>query len=214
MPADAATAAAFDDLLDRALAAPSGGSIDYPLAAPKWQFLCHVADRRGFVLHGSGRPDIARFEPRKADDVNEFGNQAAVYAAADGIWPIYFAVLDRDRFGIGIHLNSCVRVPGEPDPYYFFSVTRTALEREPWRSGTVYLLPRCGFEAEAAIETPGRTVQSAQMRSANVVTPVARLTVEPRDFPFLHRVRGHDDAVTIARARADPSGFPWVDAEP
>jgi hypothetical protein len=214
MPADATTTAAFDDLLDRALAAPSEGPIDYPLAVPKWQFLCHVADRRGLVLHGSGSPDIARFEPRKADDVNEFGNQAAVYAAADGIWPIYFAVLDRDRFGVGMHLNACVRLPGEPDPYYFFSITRSALDRAPWRSGTVYLLSRGGFEAEPAIERPGITVESAQVRSREVVTPVARLAVDPQDFPFLPRVRGHDDAVKVARARADANGFPWVDPEP
>jgi hypothetical protein len=40
-----------------------------------------------------------------------------------------------------------------------------------------------------------------------------RLTVEPEDFPLLGQIRGHDDEATFARARADPDGFPWLDAD-
>jgi hypothetical protein len=35
-----------------------GYSFDCRLDAPKWQFLCHVADRGDHVLHGSGNPGI------------------------------------------------------------------------------------------------------------------------------------------------------------
>jgi len=72
---DAATQAEFDALLAAALAAGPGTAIDYRLAAPKWQFLCHVADRGEAVLHGSSDPDIACFEPRQSNDIAEFGNR-------------------------------------------------------------------------------------------------------------------------------------------
>ena len=48
---DAATRAEFDALLAAVLADGPGAEIDYRLAAPKWQFLCHVADRGEAVLH-------------------------------------------------------------------------------------------------------------------------------------------------------------------
>ena len=92
---DAAVRAEFDALLEAAVAAGPGTVIDYRLAAPKWQFLCHVADRGEVLLHGSSDPDIACFEPRQSNDIAEFGNRRAVYAAADGLWALYFAVLDR-----------------------------------------------------------------------------------------------------------------------
>jgi hypothetical protein len=43
------------------------------------------------------------------------------------------------------------------------------------------------------------------------VNPVAKLAVEPEDFPFLDRIRGHDDERVWTRAPADPDGFPWHD---
>ena len=61
---DAATRAEFDRVLDEAVLAGPDQFIDYRMAAPKWQFLCYAADRGGFVLHGTGNPDIATFEPR------------------------------------------------------------------------------------------------------------------------------------------------------
>jgi hypothetical protein len=77
-----------DTVLDRALLAGPETSIDYRLSAPKWQFLQHAVNRGDILLHGSSNPDIQLFEPRKATDVREFGDRAAVYAAADGIWPL------------------------------------------------------------------------------------------------------------------------------
>jgi hypothetical protein len=43
-----------------------------------------------------GEANITRFEPRKPADRSEFRGRRAVFAAMDGIWPIYFASLDRD----------------------------------------------------------------------------------------------------------------------
>jgi hypothetical protein len=135
------TSASFDRLLQQALAKGPGEPIDYRLEAPTWQFLCHAADRGKLLLHGSGDPAIGRFEPRQPDDNSEFGNRRAVFAAGDGLWPMYYAI------------------PASPVS----------------------------------------------------VNPVAKLAVEPEDFPFLDRIRGHDDERVWTRAAADPDGFPWHD---
>jgi hypothetical protein len=213
---DAGTVAAFDELLDRSVRAGPARPIDYRLPAPKWQFLCHVADRGEFVLHGSGNPDIACFEPRQSNDIIAFGNRAAVYAAADGLWPMYFAILDRDRYRMSL-TNSCIRVQRGRgplgDPHYFFSINRDALERSPWRTGTVYLLPAAGFEREEPFGTGDTRFHTAQAASLAPVVPAAKLVVEPGDFPFLRRIRGHDPAVQAARIAADPDGFPWLDEQ-
>lgn len=108
MPGDEATLAAFDALYDRALRA-DGAGLAYDLCAPLWQFLCHVADTKPVLLRGSGNPDIAEFEPRQSGDVNAFGDHRAVYVASDGLWPLYFAILDRDRHPMSL-INTSVRV--------------------------------------------------------------------------------------------------------
>ena len=212
-PLDAVTLAAFDELLDGSVRGGSACPVDYRLPAPKWQFLCHAAER-GFVLHGSGDPDITVFEPRQADDLSPFGNRAAVYAAADGIWPMYFAILDRVRYEISL-TNACIQVSqGDSplsEPHYFFSIDRLALERDPWRTGTVYLLPADTFEQQEPFGLGNALVHSAQVASLVPVAPVAKLVVQPADFPFLHQIRGHEPAVQAARAAADPSAFPWLD---
>jgi len=214
MPTDTATLDAFDSLYDDAVAAGPGTPIDYRLAPPRWQFICHIADTRSVVLHGSGNPDITRFEPRQPHDNTEFGNRNAVYAASDGLWPMYFAILDRDRYQISL-INSAVR-PIEADeslgePLYFFSISDTALAARPWRRGTLYFLPRNTFEQQPAGEFGGIRAAVAQWASAEPVTPLARIEVGPEDFPLLHRIRGHDRETTFARARANPDGFPWID---
>lgn len=207
---DAATRAEFDRLLDEALLAGPEAFIDYQLAAPRWQFLCHAADRGGFVLHGTGNPDITIFEPRQSNDVGEFGNRSAVYAASDGLWPMYFAILDRDRYDIGL-VNACIQVAGLEGSYYYFSITASALEQQPWRTGIVYLLPGETFELQPSIMDNGREIKVAQVASLVPVRPAAKLLVRPEDFPFLHAIRGHDNDELLARAAADPDGFPWSD---
>jgi hypothetical protein len=208
---DAATRDAFDALLARAVAAGPAGPIDYRLAAPKWQFLCHVADRGEALLHGSSAPDIELFEPRQSNDIAEFGNRTAVYAAADGLWALYFAILDRPTHRMSL-TNSCFRVLHEDgtrsEPYYFFSVNDEVLRERQFSPGTVYLLPADRFEYEAPYGEGGRRVATAQAAALEPVAPLAKLAVEPADFPL--RIRSHDFATQQARIEADPDGFPWL----
>ena len=214
MPTDGATLAAFDALYDMAVAAGPGAPIDYRLAAPRWQFICHIADTRDVVLHGSGNAAITRFEPRQPQDTTEFGNRNAVYAASDGLWPMYFAILDRDRYRISL-INGAGR-PIEPagtlgDPLYFFSIGEAELALAPWRRGTIYFLPRETFEQQPEGVIAGSRVVVAQWASPVPVSPLARIEVGPEDFPLLDRIRGHDWETMMVRARANPDGFPWLE---
>lgn len=211
---DAATGHAFDRLLRATFARGSNPVIDYTLAAPKWQFLCHMAGQHRLALHGSGKPDIARFEPRQSDDLNAFGNQQAVYAAADGIWPMFFAIVDRDRYTMSVN-NACVHLVDagghSRGPFYVFSVSRHALVRQPWRDGVVYLLPPDTFVMQPPLQFGEYAAHIPQLASLVPVTPLARLAVSPHDFPFLSDIRGHDDARLADYANAMRTGAPWPD---
>jgi hypothetical protein len=215
-PPSAALRHRFDDLLARAVEDGPETPLDYRLDPPLWQFLCHVADDGRFVLHGSGRADITTFEPRQSDDIDEFGARTAVYAAGDGIWPMYFAIVNRPT----VHslINACMRYgpaadpdAGWSDPRYFFSVNADALTRGAFREGTVYLLPADGFEPQPIEVRGDRRIRIAQLASRRAVQPAAKVTVRPADFPFLAQVRGHDQEAVTPRAIADPQGFPWLD---
>jgi hypothetical protein len=211
VPVDEQARVAFDALLDTTLL--TGGCPTIPFALPwhKWQFLCHLADHHDIALHGSGDPDIALFEPRQSQDLNEFGNQKAVYAASDGLWAMFFAIVDRDR--VTSITNACVRLGDETGavhgPYYVFSVSRAALPGQPWRTGTVYLLPRSTFTLQPPIAFGSQHVHIAQLASVVPVQPLAKLTVTPADFPFLTQIRGHADERLQEYATALQTGAPW-----
>lgn len=203
--------AAFDNLLNATLSESECPAIPYDLPWPKWQFLCHLADHHNLAVHGSGDPNIVLFEPRKSTDLNEFGNQKAVYAASDGLWAMFFAIVDRAR--VNSITNACVRLVDETGevhgPYYVFSVSQSALPNQPWRTGTVYLLPRKPFINQSPLAFGSSQVQIAQLASFEPVKPLAKLTVTPQDFPFLLQIRGHVDERLQEYADALGSGAPW-----
>jgi hypothetical protein len=214
---DAATIAACEALWTDISTSSQLIELHYALPIPRWQFLCYLADHKPVVLHGSGNPDLTALEPRQTDDVNEFGNRCAVYAASDGIWPIYFAILDREQYAMSL-TNSCFRVASpngtHSDPFYFFSISQAALQHQPWRKGTIYLLPRMTFEQQPPIASDDAEIHLMHWASAEQVKPIAKIAVTPDDFPFLAQIRGHDDLVQRQRVQANPDGFPWVDDEP
>lgn len=213
-PADEPSAdvrTAFEAVWSAALQREDSPMIGDELPAPKWQFLTHLADAHGLALHGSGDATIDVFEPRQANDLQAFGNQRAVYAAGDGIWAIFFAIADRDR--IGSVTNACVRLADaagvEGPPRYVFSISRSALPHRPWRSGTVYVLPGDTFVGQPALRFGEHEVRIPQLASLEPVTPLARVAVEPADFPFLAQVRAHDDDRLAEYAHALETGAPW-----
>lgn len=208
---DEATQNAFDELLNITLSRRECSTIEFTLPYPKWQFLCYLADHRDIAMHGSGNPDIALFEPRQSNDLNKFGNQKAVYAASDGLWAMFFAVVDRER--VDSITNACVSLADEAGvfqgPYYVFSVSQSALPNKPWRTGTVYLLPRKIFITQPPMAFGPYQVHFAQLASFESVQPLAKLTITPEDFPFLNQIRGHDDERLQEYATALQTGAPW-----
>lgn len=214
---DGETEAALEERYRRALAA-GGGWLEPDLPVEPWAFLCWLADRKGLLLHGSPDPAIGCFEPREPDDrsVDAFSGRAAVFAAGDGIWAIFYAVLDRSLPNLRF-LNGALQFELDRGRlsrmHYFFSVSAEALRQGPWRDGVVYLLPRRGFERQPPYLLGGRRVLEPHWASPEAVRPLAKLRVGPGDFPFLDRVRGHDPDRVAERSRRDPYGFPWLDRD-
>lgn len=205
--------AAFNALID---STPANGLVDYQLAYPKWQFLSYLCKSRNLVLHGSQNAGIEVVEPRKANDIRTFSKQEAIYATTDGIWVIYFAIVDRKNFQPLSLFNSCLHVRISPDqtlgPLYFFSITYSALLRKPWCDGVIYILPRGTFQREPAQQMMGAELHFPHWISSTPAKPIAKLHVQSQDFPFLAEVHGHDDEKLTNLAAADPNGFPWQEA--
>ena len=189
----------------------SESPFDYRLSIPKWQFLCHITAQHQVALHGSNNPNITALTPRHASDLHEFGAQNAVYAAGDGIWPMYFAIVDRTR--VHTLINACIWVTypdgHEVGPLYMFSISRHAKPQFPYVAGTVYLLPAATFKAEPPGQFGEFTVRTSQMASAEAVTPLAKLTVLPEDFPFLAQMLSHDDGRLAEYSQAITTQMPW-----
>lgn len=208
---DKAAQGAFDELLSTTRSVDGCPTIQYRLPWPKWQFLCHIADQHDIAVHGSGDPNIDVFEPRQSSDLSDFGSQKAIYAASDGLWAMFFAIVDRER--VPSITNACVRLADESgrlhEPYYIFSVSQSALPHAPWRTGTVYLLPRSTFMPQPPISFGPLTAHIAQLASLVPVRAFAKLTITPEDFPFLAQIRGHDDQRLQDYATALQTGAPW-----
>jgi hypothetical protein len=205
--------AEFDSLID---ATPPGGFVDYHLSHPKWQFLSYLCKARNLVLHGSQNLDILEVEPRKAQDARAFSAQHAIYATTDGIWVIYFAILDRIKFSPLSLFNSCLEIRISPDqimgPLYFFSITHSALLQNPWCEGAIYILPRENFAQEAPQQVMGAEIIFPHWIGTRPTKPIAKILVQPQDFPFLAQVHGHNDEKLERLAAVNPDGFPWPEA--
>ena len=197
-------------------ATPVGGLIDYQLPYPKWQYLSWLCETKELVLHGSQNLGIDTVEPQQARDIKAFSKQDAIYATTNGIWVIYFAIIDRKNFpGLSL-FNSCLQVRTAADqwsePFYFFSISQFARVQNPWCEGMVYILPRQTFEQEAHQQAQGMEVVFPHWISPVAVQPIARLRVESQDFPFLDQIHGHDDEKLVKLYQTDPDGFPWPEA--
>jgi hypothetical protein len=208
--------AASEQLFTAITTGPPGQFVDYHLPFPKWQFLSIIGETHDVVFHGSCDPAIQQVEPRQSQDIKPFSAQRAIYATTDGIWVVFFAILDRRRYPMSL-FNMCLRARMAADqlsePLYYFSITQAALACKPWCEGVVYILPREQFEQEPPQPYSGIEIVLPHWASTMSAMPIAKLRVGPDDFPFLTQIRGHDDQKLVARALADPNGFPWLDSQ-
>jgi hypothetical protein len=183
-----------------------------PSDAPVWAWLAWLCDTQGFAAHGTGQPDLQRFEPRQSNDVGWFGNRQAVYASSDALWAMFFAVMNRPAMPMTV-VNAAVSVDlnGTLEPRYFFGANRAALEHNAFRDGWVYLLPAARFEREPGDTRHGVWFESHHLASLEMVSPAFRVAVRSTDFPFLGRIHAYDEDVLQARIARDPNGFPWLE---
>jgi hypothetical protein len=195
---------------------PAGGFVNYNLPYPKWQFLTYLCKSRNFVLHGSQNQEINEVQPQKAVDTKEFSARKAIYATTDGIWAIFFAIIDRMNCSPLSLFNSCIEIKISSDqvigPLYFFSITYSALVQKPWCQGAIYILPRDHFGQEPAQQMAGAEIIFPHWISSIPARPLARLLVKPEDFPFLEKIHGHNDEKLSQLAMEDPGGFPWPES--
>lgn len=176
----------------------------------RWQFLSTLGARRRIAFHGTGDPDIERFEPREPIDYAPFGRQRAVFATSDPIWAMFYAIVGRYRHLLTLN-NACVVLEDTGEAYYYFSVSRQVLGRRPWGTGYLYFLPAETFVEQPGAVFAGHRARVPQLASPVAVTPFARLRIAPHSFPFLDRIRGHDDDRLGEYAEAVMAAAPWPD---
>jgi HEAT repeat protein len=181
---------AFAALYEATLARGTSCEIDYRLPYPRHEFLRYLVERRGLLLHGSGRTDLDVLRPlRVSTDSNDHGNVSGVYADRDPVRPIYFAVIHRARcFGLDngfFDLTEDGKVAeGEAERFdrrfYRLTISVTGLRRYPWREGMVYVL------------SPDTFQYWNEWTSRVPVRPLMKLAVAPDDLPLRDEVWGAD----------------------
>ena len=184
----------FDALFQTSLDQGAGSLIQTTDPYPTYEFLSYLVIHKQCLLHGSNQPEITMFEPRRQTDY-EGRMVTAVFAAQDGIWPIFFAILDRARYK-GSLRNACERTidaQERPRIGYRFSINADFLPRAPWTNGMIYVLSRGSFAP--VMDESGQP--RLEWASPYPVQPLARVSVTSADFPFLSEVQGHDDRLMI-----------------
>jgi hypothetical protein len=184
-PPSEADEAAFERLV-QAVDDAEGAEVQYDAEAPKHDFFRDLLQRRPVLLHGTGDPTIERFEPQRQTDYDNVWTDA-VFATDDPIWPIFFAVVNRPVARSLI--NGCGRRYGES--HYYFSIGTDPKGGDAWRSGWIYVLPRETFRLHPS---------GPEWLSPVAVRPLARVRVEPADFPFLSEVTQHRRGEPVGRA--------------
>lgn len=154
---------------------------------PVHELLTHLVDRHGLLLHGSNHTTLETLEPQPARDLDTA--LLVVVACDDGIWPIFYAVVARDRIE-GV-ITACTHIGrgSQPRRFYLFAVVGAPTNGSTFTDGVVYALPRAGFRREWGNEWV----------SAEAVRPQLRIHVRPADFPLLDTVVGLSSPLGVRR---------------
>lgn len=152
------------------------------------------------IFHGSNDAGIEELVPvRRSMELNDAtgrGNRGAVYGTHDGLWAMFFSVIDRQRLkgsirnGADTHWSDA----GDRLDLYHFSIHHGLLAERPFTAGALYLLPRDRF-TRLLLYSEGPP--SHEWACEEPVRPLARISLRPEDFPFLDRIGGHDDGEVI-----------------
>lgn len=173
----------FEELYKRYIEEANGENIIYKSAYPKYMFLHYLIENKDVFVHGTNHSNITLFEPREQDLFN--GKKVkAVFASTDGVWSIFFAVVNRKEY-VGSLRNMCLttRTKKGIRRYYYFSLNKDFLG-QPYIDGTIYILPKDGFKKGGIRD---------EWVSERPVTPLAKLTVTPEDFIFNQNIKRHKE---------------------
>ena len=195
---------AFDTLLDSVLVKQDGDWIDYKLPYPKHEFIQYLTAQDLLIFHGSNKDDITVFEPtRKSIELRDNtgrGNVQGVYGTQDALWAMFFAIVDRSKLRGSIRNGvmyfhkrvSSHREKKQRLAVYNFSINQDQLAERPYRTGTLYLCSRSPF-----VRLRMGEAFSNEWVSEEPIAPMAKLSIDPQDFPFLDQIGGHDDHEVI-----------------
>jgi hypothetical protein len=190
-----------------------GNLLTAPDHVPVHTFVQWLMAREEFIFHGSNRTEITELEPRResmeVNNVGGHGNLGAVYGTHDGLWAMFFAIVDRSKLrgsirnGVGTYTTD----DGRSTDLYRFSVEYRSLADRPFRSGALYLFPRERFERIPLY--PGGP-PSNEWACFDPVSPLAAISVTPDDFPFLDQIGGHDDGDLVRLGEVGDQVFTHV----
>jgi hypothetical protein len=181
---DAARRASFEGLIASARA--GDGTVDLDgCPYPVHELLTYLVDEHGLLLHGSNHTTLEVLEPQPARDADT--TLLAVVACDDGIWPLFYAVVARDRVD-GV-ITACTHLGrgARRRRFYVLALHGGVSVPSAVTNGVVYALPRDGFRREWGNEWV----------SSEPVRPALRIPVRPADLPLL------DDVVALST----PTGF-------
>lgn len=163
--------------------------IEYNAPYPKHEFFCYLVRERGYLIHGSTSLNLTSLTPREQQDWKGKPHKA-IFAASDGIWPIFFAVLHPQLAACAIR-NGCFVIdrgegPACEERFYFFSLDHACRATARWERGMIYVVKRDGFEPNGR-----RPVYFDEWVGPERAPVIARVPVTPTDFPFLAQVAAH-----------------------
>ena len=178
VPADAGDRTRTETFERLVAAARAGdGTVDATACPyPLHELLTHLVDRHGLLLHGSNHTTLDVLEPQPARDIDTA--LLAVVACDDGIWPMFYAVVARDRVDGVVTACTHIGQGSRRRRFYVFAVVGASTTESTFTDGVIYALPRAGFRREWGNEWV----------SPEAVRPQLRIHVRPADFPLLDTV--------------------------
>jgi hypothetical protein len=182
----------FNKLYETHILNGEGQSIPYKSDYPKYLFLHYLIENKHVLVHGSNDSTIHKLIP-KEQTLFDGKPVRAVFAASDGVWSLFFAVMNKKGYEGSVR-NLCVTLSTKKGikRYYYFSLNKKH-EGKCWTDGTIYILPKDRF-SQGGIKDEWICKSS--------IEPIAKLSVTPFDFPFLEKVRKHKETDSIIKTIA------------
>jgi hypothetical protein len=181
---------AYNRMYDAAIEGQA--AIAYNGKFPKYRFIQYISETRNVLLHGSNHKQIEQFEPRQ-QTLYDGQLTEAVFATKDGIWPVFYAILNKSKV-IKNFRNGSIRHVKSNRNYHFYSIDQASDHQDLWLSGAIYFL-----EDKTFTGTTGTVLSFNEWTSVVAVRPITKLEVDPSDFYYLHHVSIHNDKESMLR---------------